>query len=126
MNKEEILQAIDNLKIEASNLSEPKADTNAVIQAFHAGIRHVLCTMEGYEEGVNCNISSDDDESQCYLEVRIDPVKKFLKGYGSFADGRTSKINLYCESIKESHIVETMKERGITIAPTEVTPNTND
>lgn len=119
MNKEEILQAIDDLHFEASKLSEPKADTNAVIQAFYAGIRHVLCTMEGVDESVNCNLSSDNDESHCYLELHIDPVKEFLKGYGSYGDSRSTKMNLYCESIKESHIVETMKERGFTITPTE-------
>lgn len=118
MNKEEILQAIDDLKIEASNLSEPKADTNAVIQAFYAGIRHVLCTMEGVDETINCNISSDNDENDCYLELHIDPVKEFLSGHGTYNDDRRSKINLYCASIKESHIVETMKEQGITITPT--------
>jgi hypothetical protein len=125
MNKEEILQAIDDLKIEASNLSEPKADTNAVIQAFHAGIRHVLHTMEKIEETVNCSISSDNDESDCYLELHIDPVIEFLKGHGSYADRTSTKINLYCESIKESHIMETMKNLGFTITPTE-TPNDND
>jgi hypothetical protein len=125
MNKEEILQAIDNLHFEASKISEPKVDTNAVIQAFYAGIRHVLHTMEKIEETVNCSISSDNDESDCYLELHIDPVIEFLKGHGSYADRTSTKINLYCESIKESHIMETMKNLGFTITPTE-TPNDND
>lgn len=119
MNKEEILQAIDDLKIKASNISEPKADTNAVIQAFHAGIRHVLYVMKKVEVSGSCTISSADKESESYLELNIDPVKEFLKGYGRYSDGRSTKINLYLESIKESHIVETMKEQGFIITPTE-------